>query len=683
MKKLLFCVLFLIVPNFVFAGEYASMYFTNQTTVYSDLGNADTWYKVTGFSEMITSADWTFDGTNDELDGDSDCAGTYMVRFSINFKADEGLWGVAIDVNGTKYGNVQKRLSSVNAFRNATGTSLIDIENLDSISLWVRSDTDPTNFEPVHCQVVLVEALQATTPYYGEMGISGNSTSQALSTSWSTLTNQTDTNANLSGWTYSNDVLTDATGTSGDYLVVVSLSFAGEEDTDYEFGISKGNNAPYAGSDDTNIVLKRTIVPSKIGDIGNASACGIINLSNTENLRLKTKTTGNYDVTVPEENVTVFKLDGTNSTPYASMLIDSSLNALTLPQGNWVKENDFQDGVRDASYWEFSLADDKLTPINLSAGYYFLNYFVSVAVETSTENQAFDGYCAIFNNSEQVANTTMIRQLQKRQGSLKDIGASSRSAIILIDNPNDTLDMRIYQNDLGSVNVSVRWANVNLFRISTVNGGTLPVELSLFVAQYLNSKAQLYWVTQSETDNIGWNVYRSKGSDFYAADRINNEIIEGYGTTSEQHEYYFTDKTSQLITGETYYYWLENLDLGGGTDVHGPAQLYVTPEEEPGIVPVDLEYDGLYNLVNNPFNPTLTDVRISFSLPINSHVSLDIYNVKGQLVRNLYSGISREKKDCAWDGTDENSIEQSSGVYLYILTVNNKIYDTQKIILMR
>src|SRR6056297_2032886 len=121
MKKLLFCVLFLIVPKFVFAGEYASMYFTNQTTVYSDLGNADTWYKVTGFSEMITSADWTFDGTNDELDGDSDCAGTYMVRFSINFKADEGLWGVAIDVNGTKYGNVQKRLSSVNAFRNATG----------------------------------------------------------------------------------------------------------------------------------------------------------------------------------------------------------------------------------------------------------------------------------------------------------------------------------------------------------------------------------------------------------------------------------------------------------------------------------------------------------------------------------------------------------------------------------
>jgi len=65
---------------------------------------------------------------------------------------------------------------------------------------------------------------------------------------------------------------------------------------------------------------------------------------------------------------------------------------------------------------------------------------------------------------------------------------------------------------------------------------TLPVELSLFTAQYLNNVPTLYWVTQSEIDNIGWNVYCNTENDFTTANKI-SDLIEGHGTTSEPHSY--------------------------------------------------------------------------------------------------------------------------------------------------
>ncbi|MBS3767632.1 MAG: T9SS type A sorting domain-containing protein [Candidatus Cloacimonetes bacterium] len=221
------------------------------------------------------------------------------------------------------------------------------------------------------------------------------------------------------------------------------------------------------------------------------------------------------------------------------------------------------------------------------------------------------------------------------------------------------------------------------FAVASGGAGTLPVQLSTFTAQYLNNQAQLYWVTQTETDNIGWNVYRNVENEFAESEKVNNELIEGYGTTTEQHEYNFIDNMSELVPGETYHYWLENLDLGGETNLYGPAELYINPEEDPGNSQPSEEYDGLYGLGNNPFNPALGQAaEISFQLKSSSKVKLDVFNVKGQLVKNLYNG-NASHNNCTWNGTDTNGKLQPSGVYLYRLLVNGKVYDTQKIILFR
>jgi hypothetical protein len=67
----------------------------------------------------------------------------------------------------------------------------------------------------------------------------------------------------------------------------------------------------------------------------------------------------------------------------------------------------------------------------------------------------------------------------------------------------------------------------------------------------------------------------------------------------------------------------------------------------------------------NPFNPETT---ISFDIKEPSNVRLDIFNLKGQLIRSLV----REEKapgryNVLWDGKDEHGDDVGSGIYQYLL----------------
>jgi hypothetical protein len=67
----------------------------------------------------------------------------------------------------------------------------------------------------------------------------------------------------------------------------------------------------------------------------------------------------------------------------------------------------------------------------------------------------------------------------------------------------------------------------------------------------------------------------------------------------------------------------------------------------------------------NPFNPT-TSIMYSINEP--GSVSLDIYNVKGQLVKTLYQGNAEIGSHTAiWNGLDNSGNACSSGVYFYRL----------------
>lgn len=82
----------------------------------------------------------------------------------------------------------------------------------------------------------------------------------------------------------------------------------------------------------------------------------------------------------------------------------------------------------------------------------------------------------------------------------------------------------------------------------------------------------------------------------------------------------------------------------------------------------------------NPFNPETT---VSFDLAENSQVKLNVYDMKGSLVRTLLSGeMKAGSHNIKWDGKDNNSTSLSSGVY-YITLQTAKENFTHKSLMLK
>jgi len=88
----------------------------------------------------------------------------------------------------------------------------------------------------------------------------------------------------------------------------------------------------------------------------------------------------------------------------------------------------------------------------------------------------------------------------------------------------------------------------------------------------------------------------------------------------------------------------------------------------------------LFQNYPNPFNPTTT---IKYSLKENSKVTLNIYSIKGQKVKQLFSDrVQTGQHSVAWNGIDDNNKPVSSGIYFYKLKTG--IFEkTKKMILIK
>ena len=92
-------------------------------------------------------------------------------------------------------------------------------------------------------------------------------------------------------------------------------------------------------------------------------------------------------------------------------------------------------------------------------------------------------------------------------------------------------------------------------------------------------------------------------------------------------------------------------------------------EENSSSLPTSFKLDQNYP---NPFNPT---TEISFSLPEQAHIRLTVYNILGKEIKTLYNGMHDAGSfTITWDGTNDQGLRMSSGVYIYRLEadVNGK-----------
>ena len=103
----------------------------------------------------------------------------------------------------------------------------------------------------------------------------------------------------------------------------------------------------------------------------------------------------------------------------------------------------------------------------------------------------------------------------------------------------------------------------------------------------------------------------------------------------------------------------------------------IVVEKDLEVVPSEF---GLWQNQPNPFNPA---TLISFSLPAEAMVRLEIYNLSGEKVRTLVDGsYGRGVHTVIWDGTDSAGSSVSAGVYLYTIT-SNDFTQTRKMMLIK
>ncbi len=172
--------------------------------------------------------------------------------------------------------------------------------------------------------------------------------------------------------------------------------------------------------------------------------------------------------------------------------------------------------------------------------------------------------------------------------------------------------------------------------------GTIPVELTSFVASVNENNVTLSWSTATETNNQGFEIQRSNGNEFLAIG-----FVSGNGTTTEVKTYSYTDRN---LAAGSYSYRLKQVDFDGTFAYSDVVNADVT-------APVQFELSQNYP---NPFNPSTT---INFSIPQSSIVTLKVFNTLGQEVKtlvnqNMESGVH----SISFDASDLNS-----GIYFYRL----------------
>jgi hypothetical protein len=208
---------------------------------------------------------------------------------------------------------------------------------------------------------------------------------------------------------------------------------------------------------------------------------------------------------------------------------------------------------------------------------------------------------------------------------------------------------------------------------------TLPVELSSFNAiATADNFAQISWETASESNLLGYNIYRSETENQDDALRVTATMI----TASNQamgDSYSYTDDEVEMNT--TYNYWLQSTDFDGTSQMFGPVTIKISDQEDHDINDVILGTE-LYGNYPNPFNPETT---ISYSISQAQHVRLEVYNMRGQLVKTLLNKqveTANTRLNVVWNGKDNNNNQVSSGIYLYKL-ITDDYSKSNKMILMK
>jgi hypothetical protein len=184
--------------------------------------------------------------------------------------------------------------------------------------------------------------------------------------------------------------------------------------------------------------------------------------------------------------------------------------------------------------------------------------------------------------------------------------------------------------------------------IGTLCNSPLPVELSLFTASLNKNEINLLWKTETEVDNYGFDVERRIDEKEWS--KIT--FIQGHGNSNSPKEYSYTDK-ELFAGGSRFQYRLKQIDNDGSFEYSDIVEVEVVPDK----------YELTQNYPN-PFNPSTT---MQFSLPKQSQLKINLYNMLGEQIATIVEGVY----ESGYHKVTFNASGLPSGSYVYRLESND------------
>ncbi len=210
------------------------------------------------------------------------------------------------------------------------------------------------------------------------------------------------------------------------------------------------------------------------------------------------------------------------------------------------------------------------------------------------------------------------------------------------------------------------------FEFNVIIEGVNPVELSSFTALVTGQNAvEISWVTQTESNLMGYRVYRNESALQQNSALITPSLISATNTSQEQN-YRVID--SEIRNGHTYYYWLESVEMTA-SQFFGPISVEINTSTPP-IYP---EISSMKNAYPNPFKADGA-TNIEVNLKAGETGTLSIMNLAGQVVKTYQVG--QGNNNIKWNGTDSNGLACGSGIYLYKLSTPS-FNQTRKLVILK
>ncbi len=165
------------------------------------------------------------------------------------------------------------------------------------------------------------------------------------------------------------------------------------------------------------------------------------------------------------------------------------------------------------------------------------------------------------------------------------------------------------------------------FYQASVGNVPLPVELISFTGKVLLTSAYLHWETATEINNYGFNVERSNNID---KNWQTIGFVPGHGTSNYPQIYDYIDnlQSNPINFKEKIFYRLKQIDRDGTIDYSF-------------IVGVSFSRVSSLSLDQNFPNPFRLNTTITYSIPLDQHVSINVYDLVGRLVKSVFSGFNR------------------------------------------